>query len=176
MTMSLDAERAPQFLHSMLRTNTVVLISATYCTFCARVKTMLIELGQAFVSLEIDVLPNGRTLFSVVQTRTGINTVPQVFVRGKFLGGYDTVLDLHHQEQLAVVCGTEKTSASASQPPPTPPPPTQPHLLARNEGVARDAVVVSAALQQLQELAHLVPDGSIAGHGWARVQGAAAEG
>ena len=127
MTMSLDAERAPQFLDSMLRTNTVVLISATYCTFCARVKTMLIELGQAFVSLEIDVLPNGRTLFSVVQTRTGINTVPQVFVRGKFLGGYDTVLDLHHQEQLAVVCGTEKTSASASsQPPPTPPQPPQP--------------------------------------------------
>lgn len=108
MTMNLDAERAPQFLDSMLRTNTVVLVGATYCTFCARVKTMLIELGQAFVSLEIDVIPNGRTLFSVVQTRTGINTVPQVFVRQKFLGGYDTILDLHHSGQLAVVCGTEK--------------------------------------------------------------------
>ena len=100
MTMSLDSDRAPQFLDSMLRTNAVVIISATYCTFCARLKTVFIEVKQAFVSLEIDIIPNGRSLFHEVNARTGVNTVPQVFIRGKFVGGYDEVLDLHKDGRL----------------------------------------------------------------------------
>ena len=98
--MTLDADRAPHFLDSMLRTNNVVIVSATYCTFCARIKTVFIEVKQAFVSLEIDIIPNGRSLFQEVQGRTGVNTVPQVFIRGRYVGGYDEVLELHKNNQL----------------------------------------------------------------------------
>lgn len=93
MTLSLDPDKASQFLDGMTRKNKVVIISATYCTFCTKLKMLFIELKQRFVSLEIDVIPNGRELFREVQSRTGVNTVPQVFVRGKYYGGFDDVVD-----------------------------------------------------------------------------------
>ena len=89
----LAPEKAPQFLDSMLRRNQVVLISATYCTFCTRLKALFIEKGTRFVSLEVDIIPNGRALFQEVQQRTNVHTVPQVFIRGKFVGGFDEVME-----------------------------------------------------------------------------------
>ena len=94
MAGMLAPDKAPMFLDSMLRRNPVVLISATYCTFCTRLKAMFIEKGVRFVSLEVDIIPNGRSLFQEVQARTGVHTVPQVFVRGKFVGSYDEVSEM----------------------------------------------------------------------------------
>ena len=90
----LAPEKAPQFLDSMLKRNIVVLLSATYCTFCTRLKALFIERKIRFVSLEVDIIPNGRALFQEVQARTSVHTVPQVFVRGKFIGGFDEVMEM----------------------------------------------------------------------------------
>ena len=96
----LAPEKAPQFLDSMLRRNPVVLISATYCTFCTRLKALFIEKKIRFISLEVDIIPNGRALFQEVQVRTSVHTVPQVFVKTKFAGGYDEVMELGKNGQL----------------------------------------------------------------------------
>ncbi len=100
MAMSLDPDKAPQFLDSMVRKNRIVIVSATYCTFCTKIKMLFIELKQRFVSLEIDVIPNGRELFREVQSRTGVNTVPQVFVRGKYFGGFDDIVESYRKGEL----------------------------------------------------------------------------
>eukprot|EP00759_Apiculatamorpha_spiralis_P044562 PhF_6_TR41544/c0_g1_i1/m.62930/K03676/grxC, GLRX, GLRX2; glutaredoxin 3 len=97
---SLDPDKAPQFLDTMLKQNNIVLISATYCNFCVRVKSLLIEHNARFVSLEIDIIPNGRELFRAVVARTANNTVPQVFVRGKFIGGYDDMAHIRDSGRL----------------------------------------------------------------------------
>jgi glutaredoxin 3 len=97
---SLDPDKAPQFFDSMCRKNKVVLISATYCTFCVKLKMLLIEMGERFVSLEIDIIPNGRALFAEVSNRTQVHTVPQVFVKGKYLGGYDEIMDKAQSGEL----------------------------------------------------------------------------
>ena len=97
---SLDPDKAPQFFDSMCRNNKIVIISATYCTFCVKLKMMLIEMKERFVTLEIDIIPNGRALFSEVSRRTGVNTVPQVFVKGKFIGGYDELMDKNQSGEL----------------------------------------------------------------------------
>jgi glutaredoxin 3 len=97
----LDPERAPQFLDMMLRRNPIVILSATYCTFSNKVKMLLIQEQHRFVSLEVDIIPNGRALFKEAQSRTGVNTVPQVFVKGKLLGGYDEIMELHNSGKLA---------------------------------------------------------------------------
>jgi glutaredoxin 3 len=100
MATSLDPDKAPQFFDSMCRKNKIVLISATYCTFCVKLKMLLIEMGERFVSLEIDIIPNGRSLFQEVSARTHVNTVPQVFVKGKYIGGYDDMMDKHQSGEL----------------------------------------------------------------------------
>ncbi|KAG5480410.1 hypothetical protein GH5_06011 [Leishmania sp. Ghana 2012 LV757] len=101
MNQALDPARAPQFLDSMLRRNRVVLISATYCQFSTKLKMLLIELKHRFVSLEIDIIPNGREVFQEVVARTGVHTVPQVFLNGKYLGGYDDLIALYRKGELS---------------------------------------------------------------------------
>lgn len=101
MNQVLDPARAPQFLDSMLRRNRIVLISATYCQFSTKLKMLLIELKHRFVSLEIDIIPNGREVFQEVVSRTGVHTVPQVFLNGKYLGGYDDLIALYHKRELS---------------------------------------------------------------------------
>lgn len=97
----LDPGRAPQFLDMMLRKNRIVMISATYCQFCTKLKMLLIELKHRFVSLEIDIIPNGREVFTEVVSRTNVHTVPQVFVSGKYLGGYDDLVSLYKVGELS---------------------------------------------------------------------------
>ncbi|ORC88989.1 glutaredoxin [Trypanosoma theileri] len=101
MNNALDPARAPQFLDSMLRRNRIVLISATYCQFCTKLKMLLIETNHRFVSLEIDIIPNGREVFTEVVGRTGVQTVPQVFLGGRYLGGYDELVALYRRGELS---------------------------------------------------------------------------
>lgn len=103
MSQSLDPAHAPQFFDSMLRRNKIVIISATYCQFCTRLKVLFIELKHRFVSLEIDIIPNGREVFQEVVGRTGVHTVPQVFLNGKYLGGYDDIVAMFKNEELSSI-------------------------------------------------------------------------
>lgn len=96
----LAPDKAPQFLDSMLKRNPVVLISATYCTFCTRLKALFIEKQIRFVSLEVDIIPNGRALFAETQARTSVHTVPQVFIHGKFAGGFDEIIEMGKDGRL----------------------------------------------------------------------------
>ena len=88
------------FLDQMLSRNKIVLISTTYCTFCTKLKMLLVELKHRFVSLEIDVIPNGREVFAEVVHRTDVHTVPQVFLNGKYLGGFDDIIALYKKGEL----------------------------------------------------------------------------
>jgi glutaredoxin 3 len=99
----LDPSRAPQFLDMMMRRNKIVVISATYCDFCRKLKVLLIEMKHRFVSLEIDIIPNGRELFTEVVARTGVHVVPQVFVGGKYAGGYAELVGLYKTGKLESV-------------------------------------------------------------------------
>ncbi len=98
--MALDPSKAPEFLDSMMKRNKIVIISATYCQFCSKLKVLFIELKQRFVSLEIDIIPNGREVFAEVVGRTNVHTVPQIFVRGKFVGGYDEIIGIYKTGKL----------------------------------------------------------------------------
>ncbi|EPY33794.1 glutaredoxin 3 [Strigomonas culicis] len=101
MSLSLDPAKAPQFLDAMLRRNKIVLISATYCQFSTKLKMLFIETKHRFVSLEIDIIPNGREVFAEVVGRSGQHTVPQVFLNGRYLGGYDDVIALYRKGTLS---------------------------------------------------------------------------
>lgn len=92
---------APEaFLKKMLELHPILLISATYCSFCSRLKSLLLEQRVKFTSIEINVIPNGRAVFEHVVHRSQCHTVPQVFVRGAYVGGYEEVLTLHHKGEL----------------------------------------------------------------------------
>lgn len=97
-----------KFLEDMLAMHPIVVISATYCTFCTRLKALLLDIRSKFVTLEINVLPNGRAVFEEVVCRSQCHSVPQVFVRGEYIGGYDDILTLHHKGELLDLLGDGK--------------------------------------------------------------------
>ena len=100
MSDLLAPKNAGNFFLTMLHQNKVVLISATYCHYCVRAKTLLIQAGVRFVSLEIDIIPNGREVFEQSQSRSQSNSVPQIYINKLYIGGYDELLKLHDEGKL----------------------------------------------------------------------------
>ena len=72
--------------------NTVMVFSKSYCPFCDRAKSALSELNIPFVAEELDVVAGGAQTQAALLEMTGQRTVPNVFVKGKHLGGCDDTL------------------------------------------------------------------------------------
>ncbi|KNH08227.1 glutaredoxin [Perkinsela sp. CCAP 1560/4] len=100
MSDILKPENASKFFNNMLAQNKVVIVSATYCSYCVKAKSLLIGQGIRFVSLEIDIIPNGREVFEATRARTGSNSVPQIYINKNYIGGYDELLDLYDEKAL----------------------------------------------------------------------------
>lgn len=66
----------------------VVVFSKSYCPHCRAAKAALKEHGTPFEVVELDQVADGSLIQRYLSTRKGgVRTVPQVFVRGKFIGG-----------------------------------------------------------------------------------------
>lgn len=67
------------------------------CGFSARTIAVFKELGRPFKT--VDILPDPR----IRQTLSGYSnwpTIPQVFIKGKFVGGCDIVMEMHQKGEL----------------------------------------------------------------------------
>ena len=67
------------------------------CGFSARTIAVFKELGRPFKT--VDILPDPR-LRQVLSSYTNWPTIPQVFVKGKFIGGCDIVTEMYESGEL----------------------------------------------------------------------------
>ena len=67
------------------RPDQVVILAREGCSSCARAKALLRDLGYAFAEVPLDRADRSR----VVGAITGRATVPQVFINGQHVGGYE---------------------------------------------------------------------------------------
>ena len=70
------------------------------CGYCVRAKRLLQERGLAYE--EFDVAIDDELRESVMQ-RSGRRTVPQIFIDGKSIGGYEELADLDASGELATL-------------------------------------------------------------------------
>eukprot|EP00668_Euglena_longa_P014537 GGOE01018527.1.p1 GENE.GGOE01018527.1~~GGOE01018527.1.p1 ORF type:complete len:203 (+),score=37.32 GGOE01018527.1:71-610(+) len=82
-----DAAAQHHVIH-LIDQHPVIIFSASYCKFCALARRALRQERIRFVSIDLDVRPDGEALHQVLWKMTGVSTVPCIFVRGRFLGGY----------------------------------------------------------------------------------------
>ncbi len=75
----------------------VVIYSKTYCPFCVRAKNLLETKGVEFEEIMVDSDPN---LFDELKKRSGMMTVPQIFINDKLVGGYTELAELDDQGEL----------------------------------------------------------------------------
>ncbi|KAG9398683.1 hypothetical protein AC1031_014467 [Aphanomyces cochlioides] len=85
---------------STLASNPVVVFSKTYCPYCVLAKKVLTSVNAKYEVVEIDNLPNGDDIFYALVSKTGCETVPQVFIGGTFIGGGSDTDALQKQGKL----------------------------------------------------------------------------
>jgi len=82
----------------------VEIYTTNYCPFCTRAKALLRSKNVAFE--EIDVTYDER-LQEEVQRLSGRRTVPQIFIDGKSVGGFDDIKQLDAVGELDRLLGIQ---------------------------------------------------------------------
>jgi glutaredoxin 3 len=89
----------------------IVLYTSPFCGFCHAAKRLLARKGQSFV--EIDVIDDEEKRAEMISRAFGLRTVPQIFIDGRHIGGYEEIAALEREGKLdalldeGVVIGAE---------------------------------------------------------------------
>jgi len=116
----LDAE-AEQFVSEVLADagTPVVLFALEWCEFCWSVRKLFARLGIEYRSVDLDSVAfqaddRGGKIRAVLKARTGVPTIPQIFVGGEHVGGATETFDAfksgdlqHRFRQAGVRCEPE---------------------------------------------------------------------
>ncbi len=76
----------------------VEVYTTTACPYCVRAKALLKHKGVEFT--EIDVTDDAELRAKMVEMAGGRRTVPEIFINGKLIGGYDELRALEDQGGL----------------------------------------------------------------------------
>ena len=76
----------------------VELYTTTFCPFCVRAKSLLKSKGVEFT--EIDVTDDAALRQKMVELSGGRRTVPEIFINGQIVGGYDELKALNDRGEL----------------------------------------------------------------------------
>jgi glutaredoxin 3 len=79
----------------------VTIYTTAYCPYCHAAKALLTKKGVAFHEIDVTRDPEERT--RLVSRTGGRRTVPQVFIDGQSIGGYDELAELEDGGQLDVL-------------------------------------------------------------------------
>jgi glutaredoxin 3 len=76
----------------------VVVYSQPFCGYCSAAKRLLTSKGAAFT--EIDVMAEAGRRDEMIARSGGRRTVPQIFIDGRHIGGYDDLSALDKAGEL----------------------------------------------------------------------------
>ena len=83
-----------KYVQKLLNDSPVFILSATYCPYCKQAKQFLKKLDIKYKSIEFDKDPNGEDIADEIERRTKDDSVPAIFIRGKYIGGLEELEDL----------------------------------------------------------------------------------
>lgn len=81
----------------------IEVFTTTYCPYCVRAKDLLKRKGAAFE--EIDVTDDTAAREALIERAEGRRTVPQIFIDGKLIGGFDDLSALDRAGGLDPLLG-----------------------------------------------------------------------
>ncbi|RWR94679.1 glutaredoxin-C1-like protein [Cinnamomum micranthum f. kanehirae] len=79
----------------------VVIFSSSSCCMCHTIKSLFYDFGVSPAIYELDQIPRGRDMETVLARLLGRNrSVPAVFIGGQLVGSTDEVMSLHLSGKL----------------------------------------------------------------------------
>jgi len=93
----------------------VVVFALEWCEFCWSVRKFFDKLNIPYRTIDLDSVPyqqdqRGRRIRNVLGERTGMQTIPQIFIGASFVGGCTDIFDAWKDgsaQQLLKSCGVE---------------------------------------------------------------------
>ncbi|PIU00837.1 MAG: glutaredoxin 3 [Bdellovibrionales bacterium CG10_big_fil_rev_8_21_14_0_10_45_34] len=76
----------------------VTIYTKDFCPFCDRAKVLLNQKGVDFE--EINVETKGPNFYNELKAKTGLRTVPQIFIGDSLVGGYTELRALEDADKL----------------------------------------------------------------------------
>jgi len=112
----LDAD-AVKFVEEKLKSKSepVVLFALEWCEFCWSVRKMFKALDIEYTAVDLDSVAyqegdRGGKIRAVLKDKTGLPTIPQIFVGGKHIGGATEVFDAFNDGSLQKLLKSNKVS------------------------------------------------------------------
>jgi glutaredoxin 3 len=75
----------------------VVIYSKVVCPYCVRAKTLLKNKNIDFEEIMVDDKPD---VYQQLKEKTGMMTVPQIFINDELVGGYTDLADMDRSGEL----------------------------------------------------------------------------
>ena len=95
----------------------VVMYTTSWCGWCARARRLFTAKGVSFTDINVEQVEGAR---EEMRTRSGRNTVPQIFIGGRPIGGYDDTRALEDKGELdlllqAAAAGQDLTTTKTTE-------------------------------------------------------------
>ena len=87
-------------IHELIKANKVMVFSKTTCGFCSMAKSILDKGGVKYTVLEMNKEADGRQIQQDLYTLTKQRTVPNTFINGTTIGGFDDMNDKKRSGEL----------------------------------------------------------------------------
>jgi len=87
-------------VQDLISENSIVIFSKSYCPFCKKAKKLLVEFNKKLKIIELNEIDDGAKFQQALQTITGQKTVPNIFIKGKHVGGSDAVDAMYRSGEL----------------------------------------------------------------------------
>lgn len=81
------------YIDELINSEKIVVFSKTTCSYCKKAKELLDNSEFKYKLVEIDLDLNKDQLKEELITKTNMKTVPNIFIDGKSIGGYNELLD-----------------------------------------------------------------------------------
>ncbi|OGS98178.1 MAG: glutaredoxin 3 [Gallionellales bacterium RBG_16_56_9] len=79
----------------------VVMYCTAVCPYCIRAEQLLQRKGvREIEKIRVDLQPELR---AAMMEKTGRRTVPQIYIGGEYIGGYDDLASLDHSDKLTAL-------------------------------------------------------------------------
>lgn len=80
----------------------VLIYTKAYCPYCDRAKALLKSKNQSYEEVNLEDKPDE---FNALKQRTGLMTVPQIFINDQLVGGYTDLAALDREGKLDPMLG-----------------------------------------------------------------------
>ena len=75
----------------------VIVYATRFCPYCMLARRLLNKKGIEFTEISVS---GNNVLWDEMEQKSGRNTVPQIFINGESVGGYDDIATLDRQGEL----------------------------------------------------------------------------